>query len=162
MKILIWVVLSAISGALGRLGGWEYGNRLLRLLGVPACCILMAGIFVQWNWSLILTFGCILGVTSTYFFKEKGEDPPWWDWAVYGAMEGVAFLFYAYFTHCWIGYTVRIAINALLVMIWSAWLNKMVCKILNKVFPKLTSDWVDEIGRYFIIAATVPLLGIGR
>lgn len=143
MNIAIWALLSIGSGIFGRLGGWENGNRLFRILGVPACvCGILA--FYHWHWSIILCFGSVLGATSTYF-KSKGRSVKWWNWLLVGAAEGFALLPYAFFVHDWIGFAIRTAVCAGFICMWDEIIG---------------IDWLEEFGRYFIIAATIPLIFI--
>lgn len=150
IKALATLLLSILGGILGRLGGWEKGNRLFRMLGVSACCIvLMALLYHPLNWwyagSLLITFGLVLGTTSTYY-KKKNSPVIWVNWLIYGAMEGVAFLPVAIYTQNWLGYGIRILISSVLICVWDEGVG---------------IDWIEEFGRYFIVVATVPLLLIG-
>lgn len=141
MNVAVWFGASILSGILGRLGGWEGGNRLFRTLGIPFCvCAMLA--FYHWHWSIIICFGAVLGVTSTYF-KRKGQPVRLVNWILYGLAEGIALLPYAYFTHYWFGFVIRTIVCAVLVALWDEFIG---------------SDWLEEFGRYFIITATVPLL----
>lgn len=143
MNVAVWAILSILSGVFGRLGGWEHGNRLFRMLGVPACCCAMLS-FYHWHWSIIICFGTVLGATSTYF-KSKNQPVKWWNWLLVGMVEGLALFPYVLFTHDWLGFAIRTAVCALLVCLWDE-----LCGI----------DWLEEGVRYFIIAATIPLLFI--
>lgn len=145
MSIFVWAILSVASGILGRLGGSEHGNRLFRTLGVPLCCCSMLA-FYHWHWVIIVCFGTILGITTTYW-KRKGEPVRWINWAFYGIMEGVALFPYIYFNPIFIkGYLIRIAVCAVLITLWDELVG---------------NDVWEERGRYFIVAATMPLLFIG-
>lgn len=135
------MILSIMAGILGRMGGSEHGNRLYRTLGIPFCvCAMLA--FYHWHWSIIICFGTVLGVTTTYW-KRKGESVRWINWLFYGAMEGVALLPYALFVHDWVGFVIRTVACALLVVSWDELVGL---------------DLLEEFGRYFIIAASIPLL----
>lgn len=148
MNIVIWLIISIIGGVLGRLGGWDKGNRLFRLLGVPACCIglivCIGGFKMNWLFlgALAISFGAILGTTSTYF-KKKGAPVTWINWLFYGFMEGVALLPYALYAHDWIGWGIRTLVCSGLVCLWDTLIGW---------------DVLEEFGRYFIIVATIPLL----
>lgn len=148
MKILIWLVLSFFAGVFGRIGGWEKGNRLFRLFGVPACCVLMLFLFTplhgdfKYYSALALCFLTILGASSTYF-KSKGAEAKWWNWILVGLVEGVAVLPYVLYVHDWIGFALRTLACVALIVTWDELI-----------------DWdvAEEFGRYFLIAATIPLL----
>lgn len=144
MNIAVWLIISILSGILGRLGGSEYGNRLFRTLGIPFCCCALLS-FYHWHWSIIICFGSILGVTTTYW-KSKNEPVRWINWLFYGLMEGVALLPYVFFVHDWIGFLIRIIVCAVLITAWDEFIG---------------NDLEEEFGRYFIIAGTIPLLFIG-
>lgn len=65
--ILTTLIVSIVGGILGRLGGWEKGDRLYRMLGVPFCCVLlMLVLYHPLNWwyygALFLTYGAVLEI----------------------------------------------------------------------------------------------------
>lgn len=149
-KAIIAFFIAIIGGILGRLGGWDKGNRMFRLIGVPLCCVvLMALLYHPLSWwyagSLLLTFGAVLGTTSTYY-KKKGKPVRWWNWFIYGAMEGIAFLPVVLYSQNWLGFAIRTSVCATLIFFWDELID---------------IDWLEEFGRYFIVVMTVPLLLIG-
>lgn len=148
LKIILALIISIAAGVLGRLGGSASGNRLFRILGVPSCIILMIVCILPIKWSLwlvgalLLTFGAVLGATSTYF-KAKDHDALWWNFALVGLVEGLAILPFVLVYHHWMGYLIRTVLCALLVGLWDILIGW---------------DVAEEFGRYFIIVVTMALL----
>lgn len=139
-------LLSFAGGILGRLGG-DGAGRLFRLLGVPACCIaIMVIMYHPLNWwyygALLLSFGAILGATSTYD-KAKGSPVLWYNWLAYGAMEGLSFLPIVIFTQHWLGFSLRMIVCAVMLMLWD---------------DEIGLDWLEEFGRYFIIVLSTIII----
>ncbi len=158
---IILLIFSIIGGVLGRLGGSSQGNRLFRLLGVPGCCCALLIIMyhpLEWLYygAILLTFGLVLGTTSTYW-KKKGSDALWFNWMLYGGMEGLAFLPITIYTRKWIGYAIRTVVCSVLICLWDEYVANFIWKILSKLFKTLGEDVVAEFGRYFIIVLTTPL-----
>lgn len=142
LKIISIILLSIMAGVFGRLGG-DGAGRLYRLLGVPACCVAILLIMYHpsdWRYYglLALTFGAILGVTSTYD-KPKGASVLWFNWLIYGATEGIAFLPIIIYTHHWLGFLIRTVVCSGLLCLWD---------------DVIGLDWLEEFGRYVIVAAT--------
>lgn len=147
LEFIIVFIAATIAGIFGRLGGSDRGNRLYRLLGVPACCVVLMALLYHpkslwYAGSLILTFGAVLGTTSTYY-KKKGSPVLWWNWLIYGTMEGIAFLPVTLYSHHWVGFAIRTVACSALICMWDELIG---------------IDWLEEFGRYFIVVATIPLL----
>jgi len=136
-------VLSVLSGVLYRLGGWEKGNRLYRVLGVPLCVIgatiALFGLKTGFWWAYLITFGLCAGAVSAYF----GLDEKKWGYWAHGLALGLAAVPIAYVTGNWLGFGIRCEVLTLLITLWSEF---------------TTIDWLEEPGRGFFIVATMPLL----
>ncbi len=147
-KLILALIISSAAAVLGRLGGSASGNRLFRILGIPSCIILMIVCILPIKWSLwlvvalALTFGAVLGATSTYF-KGKNKPALWWNFALVGLVEGLALLPFVIVYHHWSGYFFRTVICALLVCLWDVLIG---------------IDWLEEGGRYFIIVLSMLFL----
>lgn len=139
-------IIEVIGGILGRLGG-DGAGRLYRLMGVPGSCVaIMLIMYHPLNWwyygALLATFWLVLATTSTYY-KKKDSPVLWWNWCIYGAMEGIAFLPVACFNGRWVGYALRTVITSVLLTVWD---------------DLIGIDWLEEFGRYFIVALTTPII----
>lgn len=143
-KILIWLGVSVGSGFLYYAGGQI--ETKIRDLGVPTIfCLLiwlLGGITNFWTGiSLIPCFLALFGSLTTYF-KKKGTDAYWWNWALVGLTTAFSAIFYAWVSGHWLGFGIRCLVNTLFITIWS--------ENIGDVF------W-EEWGRGFSICATIPL-----
>lgn len=144
MIFIAWLVgLSSVCGLLYRLGGWDKGNRLFRILGCPlitlAYLIILSGLNLALWWAYLLVFGLTAGAISAYW----GLDEQKWGYWAHGLGLSLAMLPFAYATGHWIGFIIRSFILTAGITIWS----------------EFTSiDTIEEGGRGFLITATLPLL----
>lgn len=139
------IVLSVLAGILGRMGGDKRFHTTFRDSGVPTCMILYMTLTGHFHWSLILCYGAMYGVCTTYF-KKKGTDSKWYNWLFVGLGFSVCMLPYVYFTHDWLGFAIRSAVCTAAIVAW--------CLAIGW-------DVLEEFGRYFIVIATLRLLFIG-
>ena len=147
MKILILVILSMLSGVAYRAGGWDKGNRMYRILGVPLITIIWlltqkVGL-TQVNWQAILsyflTFGLSAGMISAYW----GQDEKKWGFWAHGLGLSLALLPIAFVTHHWLGFGIRTIVLTTFITLWSQ-------------FTKW--DILEESGRGAGIILSLPLL----
>ena len=147
MKILILVILSMLSGVAYRAGGWDKGNRMYRILGVPLITIIWlltqkVGL-TQVNWQAILsyflTFGLSAGMISAYW----GQDEKKWGYWCHGLGLSLALLPIAIITGHWWGFAIRTVVLTGFITVWS----------------QLTKwDIWEDRGRGASIIASMPLL----
>jgi hypothetical protein len=132
-----------ISGCLYRLGGWEKGNRLFRIIGCPAISlVLYLWLFgLSWSlwWAYLAYFGACAGAISAYW----GLDEAKWGYWAHGLGLSLAAFPIAYVTGNWIGFVLRTVILTAFITIWSEYTKW---------------DILEEWGRGFILTATIPLL----
>jgi hypothetical protein len=149
-NILIWLIASILSAILYRLGGTSAGTKW-RDLGCPlvvTAYLLTLGLKAS-LWGLFglvgayfLAFGLLFGALTTYW-KKKGTDAHWWNWAFTGLGYSLSALPLAFITGHWIGFGIRSIVLTILITFWS---------------EKIGWDVLEETGRGFLITATLPLL----
>lgn len=138
------------------MGGSGNYPRYLRELGQGICFVLSMLTLGMVHWSLVLSFGITWG-ESTYF-KKKGTDARWWNWALVGLLFGLIAIPYCVFKGHWIGFAIRVPVCVGLTVLWQIVLSGIVAKWFYKTLHK---DVTDEFGRGFINIITIPLLLIG-
>lgn len=147
-KVIAWLVLSIASAILYRMGGSDTYNTKWRDIGSMLCatlCLLITKPLV-FNVETVLAVVVMSGLTfatNTTYFKRKGTDAKWWNWALVGLAWGLCALPVALVTHCWLGFTLRTIGLGALVCFWSQSNNNVV--------------W-EENGRGFLLTASIPLL----
>ena len=141
LKALLIIIFSIISGCCYRAGGSGNYPRQARLIGVPllSCGMLM---FFDFRWWIFLCIPLMIGAISTYW-KKKGTDAMWWNWALHGLGLSLAMLPYAIVSGHWIGFTMRTIVLTSLVTIWS---------------EEISNAVVEEFGRGFLTVVTIPIL----
>lgn len=140
-KFLAIIVATILSSILYRLGGARGFNTKYRDVGCATVTCLLASYLLSWHWTLILVFGATWGAMTTYW--KRGPNAKWYNWLMTGAMYSVATLPFIIAEGHWIGFASRTIVLASLTMIWS----------------ELNGNAVrEELGRGFIITATIPLL----
>jgi hypothetical protein len=140
---LIILILATLSGVFYRLGGWEKGNRMYRILGCP---LVFLGVFWAcfgldfslW-WAYALTFGISAGMISAYW----GLDSEKWGYWAHGLGLSLACLTLILFTGHWVGFALRTIVLTALITLWSEYTKW---------------DILEEWGRGFIYIATIPIL----
>lgn len=145
LRILLLILLSAISGALYRAGGkGKPFNTKFRDLGVPAVCII--ALLTLWQpvnivgWLiLVVFFGLFFGSLTTYWdFLFKYDN-----FYMHGFMCGLAT-----FPLCWVG-----------LHLWSILIRALLCGIMVGLWSRwIGNDVLEEFGRGFILCATMSLL----
>lgn len=103
-------------------------------------CLLL-GYIIAWHWTLILVFGLTWASLTTYW--KRTPTARWWNWLMVGVGISVATLPFIIAEGHWIGFASRTIVLGGATMIWSE-LNG------NAVW--------EEMGRGFLITATIPLL----
>lgn len=148
MNILNWILLIVFSigaGVLYHLGGKGLPyNTKHRDWGIPTCMILFMSLSYHWHWILILCFGAVFGVQTTYF-KKKRADANGWNWVLCGLSFGVSMLPWSVAMGHWVGWGLRVFVNTVFVWGWSIGIGRVA--------------W-EEGGRGFIQIFTLPLLFI--
>ncbi len=141
IKALI-VAIGAILGAIFyRMGGSGNFPRQVRVIGVPVLSGLVLG-FLRFNWWIILCIPLMIGAISTYW-KKKGSDAMWWNWAAHGLGLSLACLPFSIATGHYIGFGIRTVLLTLLITVWSELIGNAV---------------IEELGRGALIILTLPLL----
>ena len=144
MKIILLLLISTTCGILYRLGGWEKGNRLFRILGCPLMTILalwgLLGLNAAYWWGYLAIFGMSAGAVSAYW----GQDEKKWGYWAHGLGLSLALLPIVFTGH-WLGFLIRGLGLTAGITLWSE-------------FTKW--DVLEEWGRGFLIAATLILLCI--
>lgn len=146
--VLLVIGISIASGCLYRMGGTSLGTKW-RDIGCPLCVCaliwLLGGITsLMAGLALIPCFFAMWGALTSYrYFLDKPTDYEWFHYSLHGFFVAFAMIFYAWVTGAWIGFGIRCVLTGLFVGGWSH-----------------ITEWDDleEFGRGFIIAATVPLL----
>jgi hypothetical protein len=140
LKVILLLILSVLAGVLYRLGGagvtgsWYDGfaNTKARDFGVPMCGIIalcFSSHILSFSWGLVgilfLTFGLMFASLISYY-KKKGQDAVWWNWALVGFFAGLALLPFAWFTGLWWPMILRTGLLTLLITVWSLWMDNVV------------------------------------
>ena len=146
VKILSLLLLSFLGGVLNRLGGWEKGNRLFRILGIPIITLYI--VFLQTHYKLysvksllpyILTFGLTVGAVSAYW----GQDEKKWGFYWHGLGIALATCPTIAGNGHPCGFLARLVVLPVLMALWS---------------EKVGFDIIEEFGRGALIILTLPLL----
>ena len=141
-NILLTLGLSICAGILYRAGGSDTYNTKVRDLGVPTIMLLYFILTGHFHWSLLLCFGLLFGSLTTYW-KRKGQDAHWWNWALCGLGFSIAMLPLIFFTGHWVGFLVRTVVLTVWTTVWS----------------ELEGNAVrEEFGRGAGIIATLPFI----
>ena len=157
IKILSTLLIAFLGGVLYRLGGAAKTDNWYSFLqqtktrdfGVPLLCLVVLWI---WNgfdihhwWAYVLTFGLSFGAMTTYW-KKKGENAKWYNWALVGLGISLGFLPFAVSSGEWLGFFLRTIVLTTCSALWSV-------LIANAV--------IEEFGRGFLSVVTVALIVIG-
>lgn len=145
LKIIGIIILSCIAAITYRMGGSGNYPRWTRQVGVCTCMVLALIILGYWHWTLILCYGAMYGLSTTYF-KKKGTDAKWFNWLMVGIAFSIAILPIVFVYHNWIGFGIRSLACTILIVGWSEANGNAV--------------W-EEGGRGVIPIITLPLLLIG-
>ena len=141
-KIIAVIVASVLSAILYRMGGaGGVYNTKYRDVGCSLLSCLLVGYLVSWHWTLILVFGLTWGALTTYW--KQSPRAKWYHWLITGAAYSLATLPFIIAEGHWVGFASRTIVLGGATMIWSE-LNG------NAVW--------EEMGRGFLICATIPLL----
>jgi hypothetical protein len=153
IKLSILLALSVLSGILYRMGGSDSWNTKWRDMGCPTVAFIalwfLAGFKLSYWWAYLLSFGLMFGALTTYWNK-KGAPERFINFYLHGLGIALAMAPYAYVSHHWLGFGLRIALLPLLIALWATYMNRPVWKF--------RADVVNEGGRGFWIQATLPLL----
>jgi len=150
-KILVWFIATCAGAIFYRLGGAEAYNTKFRDLGVPlvsTAYLLTLGLqpHVGGLWGLIsayfLHFSLLFSATTSYF-KRKGQDARWYNWALTGLAYSLAALPLAWATGNWVGFALRCVVTTVLVTLLS---------------ERIGWDVGEECSRGAVTVGTLPLL----
>lgn len=146
MEIIYILAGSLLSGIAYYLGGETGYDTKIRDIGVP---IIMLGTMYYihlFHWSLLICAILLFGVLTTYW-KKKGTDANWFNWLCTGLGYSLAMLPYAYFTGCWIAFTIRTILLTFLTMWWS---------------EKFSNVMIEAGGRGVLVILTLSLFMLRR
>lgn len=150
---------TVLGGILYRMGGAAGYNTKFRDFGIPTVAVF---VFLFFCWpnldltllSLILTWGAIFGVQTTYW-KKKGEDAKWYNWAFTGLGYSV----------CWLPTVIVQSIwpSSSLHTHWIGFgLRTFVCTGFTVMVSEMFGNVVfEENGRGWVEILTIPILFIG-
>lgn len=135
------------------MGGSSHYNTKARDIGVP--CVMLAAMTLLWVEQAIsthrvpaflisLAFCFVLHFAAmTTYWKKKGKDAQWWNWALVGLFYGLSMFPFALIFGHWIGFYIRTVAMTVCTMAWSSLIEK---------------DVLEEVGRGFLDVATLPFL----
>jgi hypothetical protein len=150
-ETLLIILFSVFCGLFYRLGGkGRPFNTKYRDFGTPFCALII--LLTNWHpvnitgWvTVILFFGLSFASMTTYhdYLAPDGKGENWACWLMTGFCYGLSA-----FPLVWAGIhlyavCIRTVLLAFLTMWWS---------------EKIDTDWLEEFGRGFLIAITIPLL----
>ncbi len=147
--MIFWVSgLSCLSAILYRMGGTSLGTKW-RDIGCSGVIVAEIALFGQIKGivafiSLLPCFFLMWGALSTYrYFLPKPKDYGFIHYFLHGLFVAMAMFPLMFFTGHWLGFGVRCLVCAVGIGIWS-----------------VKTKWatLEELGRGFIIAITLPLL----
>ena len=140
-------ICSAIAYALGGMGGAWWKNTKVRDWGTPVCALSILYIYgvPLPIWVTVVTFILMWAALSTYCTPKDQEDVYAINWTCTGLLYGLTSIGVAFTTKHWMGFWLRVATLGLLIPLWSVKTNKA---------------WLEEGGRGFLFAITMPLLAI--
>ncbi len=149
LKITGILAACVASATLYRMGGADGYNTKFRDFGVPTCVVMVLMIMGFFNWMFIPIFGLTFAAMTTYhkwlgrLVGRKDNEVHWESWAMTGLAYSMALIPYAWTTGHWTGFFVRTAVCTVLTAGWSSLVGN--------------AKW-EELGRGFIVTATLPLL----
>lgn len=137
LPIAIW-----LCGELYYLGGETGYNTKVRDLGVPT--IITLWLWLGYGWSLwyLLHFGLLFGSLTTYW-KKKGSDAKWWNWALHALGIGIA------------GYSLSIPFGW---SYWYLWRTIILCVGITLWSEGIGNVKLEAGGRGGMIMLTIPLI----
>lgn len=139
----IVVLLSIASGVLYRLGGWDKGNRLFRILGCPLATLgaiwAILGLNSAYWWAYAIALVASGGAVSAYWGLDEKRFGYWG----HGLGLSLALLPIAFITQHWLGFGIRTIVLTALITLLSEYISR---------------DWLEEGLRGAVIIATLPLL----
>lgn len=142
LKIIEILILTVLSATGYRWGGSSNGKRWIRPIAVSIAVTGTLLIMFGFNWWTLLCLGG--GFLETTYFKRKGADAKWWNWALVGLVFALVPLpFVIASGHHWLGFAIRSAI-----IIPS---TVLICQAVGDV------DWEEGL-RGGIQIVTLPLL----
>lgn len=153
------IVSTILGGILYRMGGAAGYNTKFRDFGIPTVAVVVFLIFCWPKFdltflSLILTWGAIFAVQTTYW-KKKGTDAKWYNWLFVGLG----------FSICWLPTVIAQSIwpsNGLHAHWLGFGIRSVICTALTVIVSELIGNAVwEENARGWVEIVTVPLIFIG-
>lgn len=145
-QIIATVILSGVCAVTYRMGGSGNYPRWYRLAGGAICMSLTAIIWGFLTWWLVLCIPLLIGALSTYW-KKKGTEAKWYNWAFTGFGYSCALLPLAIQYHLYIPWIVFSVVMTAAITLWSVLIGK---------------DVLEECGRGAILILTLLILGISK
>lgn len=168
-KIIGTLILTILGGFLYRCGGAGKSgkwydfllNTKMRDFGLPTISVLLF-LFLSWpdfnitHFSLILTWGLLFAAQTTYW-KKKGTDARWYNWAMTGLAYSIAWILTV------IAQNIPGHIPNSFHVTWLGFLSRsIVCTALTVIVSELFGKVVyEENARGEVEIVTIPLLFIG-
>lgn len=133
MNILLFILLSMISGLLYHFGGlskkegkekfkflpiWIF-NSQSRDVGVSIIGVLSMLILGIWSWWLILCLFIEFASLTTYWNFKDGSQEKWYHFGLHGLGISIAYLPFVIVTHSWLSFGIRCIFLFGFMSIWS-------------------------------------------
>lgn len=137
--MMISLLLASIgAGICYRLGGIgkPWSTKYRDLLVPLFICLAM-----PFHWSIVICYVLSFGSMTTYW-KKKGTDAQWWNWALTGFFYTLAYLPYFLCVSNIYHFLLSCILVTSLVTLWSQFID---------------IDWLEEFGRGFITALVIIL-----
>lgn len=132
MSIILLLLLSIVGAIFYRMGGSSKYNTKVRDFGVPCCVLLYLIPFSLHNYAsllywctCLLSFGLTFGAQTTYW-KKKGEETKWWNWALVGLANGLSILPFVWYTGNWLPFLFRTVFLTVCIVVWSERVDNVV------------------------------------
>ena len=110
------IILAAFCGWCWRFGGSSNGIRWVREAGTGLTLILCITLWWGWSYWYVLIFGASW-IESTYF-KSKGSDAKWYNWALCGLLYALIPLPAIIVHGLWVGFAWRTIILVPIITLW--------------------------------------------
>lgn len=123
IKIITIILMAVLAGWSYRFGGSANGKRWVREVGVGVATIITLAILFGWNWWLLLIMGSVW--IETTYFKKKGSDAKWWNWAIVGLSYSIVALPWVIATHSWVGFFIRTIFLVPTISLWRTFVGNV-------------------------------------
>lgn len=140
--LILLTLASAKLYRMGGTGGSVWGNTKWRDWGCNTMAIIAVAAQSSWSWYFIPVWFFLWAALSTYW-KKKGTDSKWWNWALTGAGYGLAWYPIYFITYSFFGLLCYTVFVTVFTTVWSLLIDDV--------------EW-EERGRGAIVVAATPLL----